>query len=274
MVFEHTDYRTYLRRHLDARIAKNPAYSLRSFAKQIQITPSYLSEVCSGRKNLSEKKASEIARKLELPPKEAEYFCLLVQRDKSRTPELIESLQDRIDSMRNAPRTVDLDLESFKMIAEWYHIPILEMTQLTDFEFSPRTIAKRLGITTIEADAAVTRLVRLGLLTKNESGRYEKTQKKLMIKSERRNDALRLFHKQMLRHGIQSVDSQLPNEKFIGSGTYPIAKEQLDAAKEIIEECFAKLNDLFSSATVKDQVYHLNVALFNLTDSDFRETLS
>lgn len=47
------DYRAFLNQKLKRRIEKNPAYSLRAMAKHLGLAPSMLSDVLSGKRNLS-----------------------------------------------------------------------------------------------------------------------------------------------------------------------------------------------------------------------------
>ena len=54
--------------------------------------------------------------------------------------------------------------DAARVIAEWYHYAILELTRLENIKPDSRWIARVLGITTDEVNLAVTRLLRLGLL--------------------------------------------------------------------------------------------------------------
>ena len=67
-----------------------------------------------------------------------------------------------------------MDIEIFKIIGDWYHCAILELTYLSDFKAEPNWIAKKLGIGYLEAKLALERLISLGLLVK-ENGNYTVT---------------------------------------------------------------------------------------------------
>ncbi len=54
-----------LKKELDSRKSRNPNYSLRSFARSLDISPSRLSEILSGQR-MSMKTANKIATKLKL----------------------------------------------------------------------------------------------------------------------------------------------------------------------------------------------------------------
>ncbi len=74
MIFEHSEYRSFLKAELGDRIAKNSRYSLSAFAKQLGMAKSMLSEVLKGKKSLSIEAAGRVAAQLRLPEREGEYF--------------------------------------------------------------------------------------------------------------------------------------------------------------------------------------------------------
>lgn len=56
------NYRFFLKRELNARKARNAAYSLRSFARDLEMPSSKLSEVLNSKCGLSQKSAEKLAR--------------------------------------------------------------------------------------------------------------------------------------------------------------------------------------------------------------------
>lgn len=174
MIYEHTSYRSYLKEVLADRTRKNPKYSLRAMAKQIGFASSSLSEVMSGTTNFSLKSARKLAAKLALASDETEYLCLLVQLESTREPEIRESLLERLTSLR--PKKIpmhDLSVDQFKQVSEWYYSPILEMIHLNNFEITPTSVSKKLGISKIEAEVAIERLIRLEFLEINKKDKLQ-----------------------------------------------------------------------------------------------------
>src|SRR4051812_14469315 len=96
MIYEHTNYRSYLRSILAKRISANSAYSSRALARNLGLAASTLSEVLKGEKNLSPEKAMAVAHRLELSPGESDYFCLLVQYASAKRPDHRELLLAKI----------------------------------------------------------------------------------------------------------------------------------------------------------------------------------
>jgi uncharacterized protein (TIGR02147 family) len=264
-IFEHSNYRTFLRANLVARIQRNSNYSLRAFAQQLGITSSYLSEILNEKKNLSSESALKISSRLGLKGDESEYFRLLVQLGSTRDPELKAVILARAKAINPNPVRHDLSVDYFKMIADWFHLPIRQLASIEGFDFNSKNIASRLGISRHEAEEAIERLVRLELIEKDASGRYRKTDNNMLVKSPVPNNGLRKFHRQMLNKAIEALETQTPAEKFIGSETLAFDPAQLKQAETILEECFSRLVELTEAGKSKSQVYHLGIQFFNLT---------
>jgi uncharacterized protein (TIGR02147 family) len=267
MIFEHTSYRGYLRATLAERVGKNSKYSLRAMATQLGMAPSSLSQVIKGTKNLSLETALQVATRAGLKSKEIRYFCLLVQAENEKNPILKDSFIQQINQNRPGSREKirDLNVDQFKMISDWYHFPILELTKVADFEFNSKNIAKRLGISPVQAEAALERLERLMLLERGENGKYIEDTNRMVASSIAPNAALRSFHKQMLEKAIESLETQTHLEKVLGSETFAVDAEKINEAREIINDFFERMVKLCTESSKKSDVYHLGVQFFNLT---------
>lgn len=265
MLSGHTNYRSYLKAVLAERVTENPGYSLRAFAKRLDMAPSTLAEVLKGKSGISQDRAVKIANKLGLTDQEKTYFCLLIQFEATKSNELKESILERLNEINPRTKPRDLSVDIFTAMANWYHVAILEMTYLEDLKHTPEAMAIELGISAIEACAALERLERLELLEKTLDGKYVKTDAGFRVEFGSSNIALRKFHKQMLEKSIESIESQSPQEKFIGTETFPLDPAQLKKAGELAEEFFQKILKLSRESKAKSHVYHAGVQVFRLT---------
>lgn len=59
--------RLFLAGELASRKQRNPAYSLRAFARRLQMSPSFLSEVLKGKKAVSHSRAEQLRTMLAAP---------------------------------------------------------------------------------------------------------------------------------------------------------------------------------------------------------------
>lgn len=264
MVYEYSSYRSFLKQVLVQRKKKNLRYSLRAMAKQIRLTPAGLSQVMNGRKHLSVETAYRIAESLGLDDTQTEYFTTLVESEKTKSLEHKDVLLRKIRALYPQAEVTCLEADSFKLIADWYHFAILRLTELEKFEPSSKWISKSLGITTEEADLAVERLLRLGLLKKNGKT-VTKPNANPRAVSNMPNDALRSFHRQTLLKAMESLQEQLPSEKFIGSETIAIDKSTLSELERESEKFFNRVLAIAAKGKKKNHVYHVGVQIFKLT---------
>lgn len=68
------DYRAVLKAELSRRKVKNPRYSLRAFARDLDLDSSGIHRVLLGKTGLSLKAASQIAGRLQMPSLNAKQF--------------------------------------------------------------------------------------------------------------------------------------------------------------------------------------------------------
>ena len=95
-ICEQTDFRAVLRWELEKRHARNPRYSIRSFARDLSMAPSRLYEVLNGRYGLSRSSAGSAAEKMRLGDEENAHFCDLVEAAHGRSRLSRASAQARI----------------------------------------------------------------------------------------------------------------------------------------------------------------------------------
>ena len=65
---ETNNFRTCLQNELINRCEKNPNYSLRAFAKSLDIGPSALSQIVRGKRKLTKKMTLRLADRLDISP--------------------------------------------------------------------------------------------------------------------------------------------------------------------------------------------------------------
>lgn len=141
----------------NSRKIKNPAYSLRSFAKNLGVSPGILSLILSGKKEVTPKILKVIAPKLNID--ENIYSSLLEKQAKIKKESSIKSIEK--DDMRL------IDMETFAVISDWYHFAILELFNLDYYETNSLWISKKLNITNEQAQKAIDSLLKIKLLEIN-----------------------------------------------------------------------------------------------------------
>lgn len=267
MIYEHTDYRAFLRNLLTERIQKNPAYSLRALARQMGCAPSTLSEILRGQKGLSPARALQAGLKMGLSEDESEYLGLMAQLDQSALASEKDYCLQKMRRLNPRPQVRDLSVDTFKLIADWYHIPLLELAEIQGFQLTADTAAQKLGLTRLESQTALDRLERLELIQKDSNGTYRRQAGRNLVTAHVPNEALRHFHRSMLGKAQESLETQSPTEKIVGSETYAMDSHLLEKARTLTERYFSDMVALSEQSQNKDQLYHLGVQFFRLTPS-------
>ena len=238
----------HLQKTFKARTQKNPAYSLRSFARSIEIDSSTLSAILRRKRPLSLKTARHILEKLEINDPEKVRRLLL------------GSITDA--AQLSSPNYHELDLAHAEMVSEWEHTAILEATDLTNFQSSKKNLAVRLGIPFAITSDCVDRLVLLGLLHEQE-GIYKKSKTNASTPTNLPSQKLRQGHRQLIEKGLDALDNLPVHVRDISGITMAINSRRLDEAKLRIQR-FRREISAFLEEGPRDAVYCLNVQLFPL----------
>lgn len=243
---------------------RNPAYSTHAFARDLGVSQTLVSLLLSGKRVLSLKRALQ--------------FSLNLGLDKQQTQQLLDAVTVTIGakqtdtpiqrrSKKSVPTPfIHLEIDRFKTISQWYHVAILDLTTVAHFKPDLQWIAKELGITSIQARDAVSRLTRLGLL-EMDGNRWRKTELKLMFPTQNSTSAVREFHKQMIGKAIDSMDMRSQEDfeaREISSMTMAVNPEKITEAKELIRKFQKKLAALLTQGECT-ALYQFNNQFFPLT---------
>ena len=252
-------YRQYLNNELARRCEKNSAYSLRAFAKALEIDAGTLSKILNGSQPLSFKMAEKILPKLELTPdQQTQFFQSLAQYQGARN---LQRVRAPLKLNERQYKGEDLSIEYYRVIADWYHIALMEMTFLKSFRPDPRYLAQELGIGMTEAKLALERLISLGLLEK-KNGKIVKTKEKLSTADRHlTTPALRKNQKQFLEKAIHSLENEPLEERSHTNMTMAIDSSKIEIAKKMIREFQMTLCNYLESGN-RDRVFNLSVALY------------
>lgn len=244
------NYKERLFHELEDRKQRRPQYSLRSFAKFLDISPAHLSKVLSGQKNLSKKMANKIAERLSLNPMETREFVSSTIIDSSRGQELMDAEKD-------------LSIQDFEHISRWYYYAILSLARTADAKFDEHWIAKRLGITPLEARFALNRLQKFGFIN-NRDGHLLRTERDLSTISHQPQTNFRSYHKEMLNHAIDKIDEYPISTHSYGSSTIAIDVKNIEKIKPIIRKFRREIADYLQDG-VPTEVYNIGMYLIPLT---------
>lgn len=246
-----------LRSHLLAAQSKNPKFSLRSYSRKVGIHHGALSAIMNGKRNVSKDLAEKITRKLLIDPvSRNEILNLFPEKRKYRTVEEME--QDEA-----APKYLEIEASTFKLMAEWEHFAVLSLIKTDDFINDYAWIASRLGITKYRSQEVVERLLELGFL-EIKNGELVRVQAKIRSSDDTVNLSVRKSHEENLELARESLNRDSIQERDFTYITMPVDPAKMARAKEMIRKFQDEFSDVME-ADAKTEVYRLAVQFFPLT---------
>ena len=233
-----------LKKELLRRQKNNPAYSLRSFASFLEVSPAALSQMMSGKRGVSHKRLEQIIAKLQLP---------------------ISDLKGLIKTQKERETTV-LKEDEFKLISEWYHFAILSLGELKNAKADPRWIARRLNIPVGLANESFQRLVRMGVV-EVKNGSFKQIGPALKTTTDIPSDSIRSYHKTVLGLAQNKLETVPIEDREFQSLTLAINTKNIPKAKKITAEFKEEMLELLEKGSL-DEVYQLSIQLFPLSIKD------
>jgi len=260
----------FLKEKLKEKIETTPRYSLRALARDMFVSPAYLSQCFNGKKNLSYARALQISQYLGLNSDEQSRLI-----DEVRSQSKRRTGDDETKSIMNLAK-IHRELEWHRFLEHWYHVAILDLTTTHNFIPSTEDVAKRLSLTEEEVRNAVDLLIKLGLL-KIEAGQWIKTPDRFCYPTEKSLYWVRKFHQQMIQKAMDQLTQKNEEKDFlerdITGMTMAIDPNKIPQAKKLIQKFRAQMANFLSSGP-SSEVFQLNVQFFALSQkvSPFSET--
>ncbi|GEM_PF-545562 len=245
--------RTWLAQLLESKTKKNPQFSLRAFARMVDVNPAVLSRVLSGKRKMTFNLAVRIADALVLGPEERErLYSFYLSHESERTD------QDKKEK--------ELSIECFTAMKEWYHYGITQLLYIDEFREDYKWMSRMLGISELEVKLAVDRLLRLEILDRDERGQLYRTSTHLSTTTDIASAGIRHFQKQILEKAIHSLEHDDIQERDITSITVAINEDKMKEVKAEIKKFRIRMSE-FMGEGEKTRVYNLGIHLIPLTQS-------
>lgn len=246
-----------LRAEIDLRQRKNPAYSLRAFARDLETPAAVMSLVLQGKRPLTAEKALQWSELLKLSGAKKSELLAAVSRE----------VGVRLDPVHRKTRAIEekmdyfkLQMDQFALLSDWWHFGLMNLVKLKDCPQSPPEMARRLGIRTEDCIEALERLERLGLMSKS-ADRWVRTERPVETPTDIPSEAIRSFHRQNIRRALDSIEKHAVEDRDVTSIMVATSKDRLEEAKRRIR-LFRKELAAFLEEAEPEVIYSLNVQLF------------
>lgn len=269
IIGKYNDYRKFLKETLERRIQNNSKYSLRAFARDLSVAPQNLSSVLNGKRGISLETALKLTKRLDLAETEASYFCDLVDLNHAKSPEQKQIALLRLSRYKQGLKFQTISTDTLRIISDWYHFAILELTFISGFKSDTKWIAKKLKISNHEAQQAVDRLLRTNLLVES-NGTLIKSSSHLTTTHDVPSDAIKSFNRQILQKAMDSIVFQSVADRDFTTMTMAIDPTKIPEAKSKIRAFRREITE-FLEAGDRSEVYCFSQQLFRLTEKKIGE---
>ena len=229
-IHQYLDYRSFLKEWFDAKKAENPNYSHRLFARKAGLkSPALLSNVVSGRRNLTAPSADAFCQAMGLGKVERRFFHWLVQLDQANTDEEKQDAWENIRASQRFRAARKIDSDSVDYLSHWYFPAIRELATCDQFQSDPAWIAQNLRpkLTESQAKKALDLLMSLGLLVSNPDGTLTVSEASIATPMEVGGLAVHNYHRGMLERASESMTQFGPEERYLGGVTVAIPETEL-----------------------------------------------
>ncbi|MCB0349370.1 MAG: TIGR02147 family protein, partial [Bdellovibrionales bacterium] len=236
---------------LKKRKERNPNFSLRAFARWLGISPSQLSQMLTGKRPITLATMKKISHRLDLSPIEHKTLMTSMLADKNFIDTDVQQ------------KKLLLAEDKFRLISDWYHFAILSLTRIKGAESDPRWIARRLGISVEEANQALVRLVRMGIVQTKPT--FKQICDPIEMLPDAPSEAVRKYHKQTLNLAAEKIETVPMKQRDYQSLTIPIDPKQVSVIKKYVNDFLEQITQ-YTEKNKGSEVYNLNLQLFPLTN--------
>lgn len=260
---ENQQYRDILLQHFEKKKNRNTRYSLRAFARDLEVPVSRLSDVFSGKKSPSLPMAVHVATKLGLPPLQRDLFVTSVQFEKEKIQcrkQLVEKkLQAIFHKFKNQWR-----LEQFDQGSKWLDHSICQALNLSAGLKTAEDFAQFFDVCPEEVQASLRSLEESKKILRTENGWT--VAGSLRLKEDNPVSATNpCFQAEILNKAKESIEKDSSEIRDFTNVIFSFNTQDLPQIKKRISEMRDQLMLEFGQSKDADAIYGLALSLFPIS---------
>jgi uncharacterized protein (TIGR02147 family) len=236
--------RLFLANEFQKRQRRNVRYSLRAFARDLDVSVTALSQALSGIRTLSLRHTKKVLKKLD--------------KTSSLNPRILWEQQDD-DFMGHKL----LEPRELKNLQSWKSFAILNLCRLPRCRAEPRWIATRLGIPLEDVVYLLNLLISQKYVSEKE-GILKRTSSLLTTSAGVTSLEIQKMHHGVLEKALESLKKDPVSRRNFGAVVMPIDTAKIPRAAQMLTKTRIQLSRLLSTGTC-DEVYALSFQLFPLS---------
>lgn len=270
-IYEYQSSRRYLLELLAYRQKVEPGFSVRRWAKEMELSSNaLLVMLLQGKRPLRLQHVKFLFKGLPLSSQERLYFQALIQFENATTPEEKELCSLWLSEIHPGKSVRIKEIEEYQVIAHWAHSVLMALTDLPAFDGSAESAHRLLGgkVALAELRAALERLVDLGYLLPGESGRLVCAYPSTTTKDDVSSAAVRNHQREAMRVAETALEEVALNRREFRTCTFAADATKVALAKEMIRKFQAQLVQAIGlgEGCPEGQLFQFNVQFFQLTE--------
>lgn len=268
LIYDYLDYRIFLGDFIAYKKSLNKIYSYRFWARSCGFSsPNFIKLVVEGKRNLSHESIGKIADGFSLDHQARDFFENLVLMNQASNLKDKDRYYRKMLAVKEYSKIARLGRESYEYFSKWYCPAIREMIGFKGLKQTYDEIAESLApsISAKEVEKALVLLEGLGLIRKDEDGKYVRSDKAVTTGPEVQSLVVGNYHREMIRLAGESLDRFPKDERNITSLTLGIDSEKMDEIVRRIAALRADLLQMASTSKKPGQVVQVNFQVFPLS---------
>jgi uncharacterized protein (TIGR02147 family) len=265
-VVQYLDYRAFLRDWLAWRAGRP---SLRGFARRVRCSPSLVSSIIAGKRDLDTGRAEVFATAMKLTPAQTSHLVALVVFAHDASRERRQRALDEVLTTRRFHTAPRLNEATFTLLSDPVVGAVFELARCDGWRDDPDWIAAALHPPTTReaAVAALDVLLAAGVLARDGSGRLRAREGELATDHDIHLDVVNLaadqLHRRILARAPDLLDGVPHEQRQFGALTFAVPSSAIPELKARVARFYEETMHLVEMTKgSRDRVYQLCVQLF------------
>ena len=272
-IFEFDNYRQFLREYFAEQKKLKSFFSNRYFARKAGFTsPSFLSHVIEGKRNLTLESLEKLLAGMELTGRWAAYLKTLVRFNQTKTAKERLLVFSEMTRLRRRFSAHQLDISHYAYFTAWYFPDLRELAVPADWKGNYKVLASMLRppISAEKAKKAVETLLELGLLEQQPDGTLSQASQAVLAddvpKSVRRQ-----FRMEMLMRGMEALEKAEPDSRgtlrsqHISGATVAMSEKSFQDLSAMMDEFRKKVLEIAVEDEKVERIYQFSFLAFPLS---------
>lgn len=259
--FQYFDFRVWFRDFLTD-------YSYSQLIKILGLkSKGHITQILQGKKNATPQLAEKLADLSKINGRKRLFLFALVDYTQAKSHESKKIALDRMISMQKEEGNV-LAPSHYDLCKKWYYPVVRELVRIVPVVDDFQQIAKMISppITERAAEEAIKDLERIGLLVRNNKGRYVQTASIISFQEGWKSVVIREFQHQALELQKQALERYASEEREIANAIVCVSRDRASFIKLRLQEFRKEVMQLVKSDPKEsEQVFQLNIGFFPMS---------